>query len=54
MQPLIEAVDKEKGIDIVAIPGIGEGLQDFDSDLFNPIWHEQTLRFDVQLRPLPS
>src|SRR5512139_1042192 len=42
-----------KGIDIVAIPGIGEVLQDLDGDLLNNVRHdhEPPLRVQVRLSP---
>ena len=43
-----------KSIDIVAIPGIGEILQDLNGELLNHIWHDLYPHCIVQLRLLPS
>jgi hypothetical protein len=36
----------------VAIPRIGEVLQSLNGDLLGHIWHDQSLRCVVELRPV--
>jgi hypothetical protein len=40
LEDTIVGHERHQRVDIVAIPGIGEGSQHLDSDLLNHIWHD--------------